>query len=132
VLKRAKPPFGAGELRLVAQHVVGSLSHDLPCRLAKRHGFEPSKKGQEWELAEKARSLFNVTDGAALAALVWEAMLLALAAHATEAKDDLLTEAAKLYNVDVKALRRQTEKTEKEKDERQQGKTVRKPKAARK
>ena len=138
VLKRAKPPFGAGELRLVAQHVVGSLSHDLACRLAKRHGFELSKKGQDWELAEKARSLYKVTDGAALAALVWEAMLLALAAHSAETKDDLLTEVAKLYKVDVKALRRQTEKAEKEKEERQkaakqrEGKTVRKPKAARK
>ena len=137
VLKRAKPPFGAGELRLVAQHVVGSLSHDLSCRLAKRHGFEPSKKGQDWELTEKARSLYKVTDGAALAALVWEAMLLALAAHTTETKGDLLTEAAKLYRVDVKALRRQTEQAEKEKDERQKaaklrkGKTVRKPKGAR-
>jgi len=137
VLRRAKPHFGSDELRLVAQHIVGSLSHDLACRLAKRHGFEPSKKGQDWELAEKARLLYKATDGAALAALVWEAMLLAVAAHTTETKDDLLTEAAKLYGVDVKALRRQTEKAEKEKDERQQTaklrkrKTVRKPKAAR-
>jgi ParB family chromosome partitioning protein len=113
VLKRAKPPFGTDELRLVAQHLVSSLSHDLACRLAKRHGFEPSKKGQEWELAEKARSLSKTVNGPALASLVWEAMLLTLAASTSEIKDDLLSNAAKLYSVDVKALRRQTEKAEK-------------------
>ncbi|HET8925259.1 MAG TPA: ParB/RepB/Spo0J family partition protein [Candidatus Acidoferrum sp.] len=115
ILKRAKPPFGTGELRVVAQHLVGSLSHDLACRLAKRHGFEPSKKGQEWELADKARSLYKTANGAPLAALVWEAMLLPLAANTTEAKDDLLSDAAKLYKLDVKALRKQIENTEKEK-----------------
>lgn len=115
VLKRAKSPFGTDELRLLAQHLVGALSHDLACRLAKRHGFEPSKKGKEWELADKARSLCKASDGAALAALVWEAMLLAPAAATTETKDDLLSDAAKLYKVDVKALRRETERAEKEK-----------------
>lgn len=115
VLKRAKPPFGTDELRLVAQHLVSSLSHHLACRLAKRHGFEPSKRGQEWELAEKARSLCKTVDGPALASLVWEAMLLALAANTTETKDDLLSSAAKLYKVDVKSLRRETENAEREK-----------------
>jgi len=115
VLKRAKPPFGTDELRLVAQHLVGSLSHDLACRLAKRHGFEPSKKGQEWELAEKARSLWKASDGPALAALVWETMLLALAANTAETKGDLLSDAARLYKVDVKTLRRETGQKEKEK-----------------
>lgn len=115
VLKRAKPPFGEDELRLIAQHLVGSLSHDLACRLAKRHGFEPSKKGQEWELAEKARSISKNANGAALAALIWETMLLALAANTTETKDDLLSAAAKLYKVDAKALRTEIERVEKEK-----------------
>jgi len=128
VLKRAKPPFGTEELRLVAQHLVSSLSHDFACRLAKRHGFEPLKKGQEWELADKARSLCKATDGAALAALVWEAMLLALAASTTETKDDLLIHAAKLYNVDVKALRRETEKAEKEKALRLKAAKAKQPK----
>jgi hypothetical protein len=44
-----------------------------------------------------------------------ETMLLALAANTTETKDDLLIDAAKLYKVDMKALRRETEKAEKEK-----------------
>ena len=115
VLKRAKPPFREEELRLVAQFALGTLSHDLACRLAKRHGLEPATKGQDWELAEKARSLYKTAEGAALAALIFEAMLLALAANTTESKDDLLADAAKLYKVDVRALRKETEKAEREK-----------------
>lgn len=132
VVKRAKAPFGKDELRLVAQHVVGSLSHDLACRLAKRHGLEPSKKGQDWELAEKARSLYKVADGAALAALVWEAMLLTRAADTTENKDDLLTDAATFYKVDVKALQKQMEKDEKAKQMRQKTVELRKEQPSRK
>jgi len=115
VLKRAKPPFREEELRLVAQFALGTLSHDLACRLAKRHSLEPATKGQDWELAEKARLLYKTADGAALAALIFEAMLLALAANTTESKDDLLADAAKLYKVDVKDLRRETKNALKEK-----------------
>jgi ParB family chromosome partitioning protein len=130
VLKRAKPPFGTDELRLVAQHLVGSLSRDLACRLAKRHGFEPSKKGQEWELAEKAHSLCKASDGAALAGLVWEAMLLPLAANTTETKDDLLSGAARLYKVDVKTLRKETEGAEREKTLKLKGTKTKQAKAS--
>lgn len=129
VVKRAKAPFGKGELRLVVQYLVGTLSHDLACRLAKRHDMEPSKKGQDWELAEKARTLYKTANGATLAALVLEVMLLALAASTTETKDDLLADAAKLYKVDVKALRRQTERTEKEKTLKRKPAKTRKVKA---
>ncbi len=135
MLKRAKPPFGADELRLVAQYALGTLSHDLACRLAKRHGFEPSKKGQEWEHAEKARSLYKTANGAALAVFVWEAMLLSLAAQTTETDDDLLAEAAKLYKVDVRALRSALVKAEKEKERKRKttkpakGESARKPRA---
>ena len=38
VLKRVKSQFGTEELRMVAQFVLRSLSHELACRLAKRHG----------------------------------------------------------------------------------------------
>jgi ParB family chromosome partitioning protein len=130
VLKRVKPPFGTDELRLVAQHVVGSLSHDLACRLAKRHGLEPSKKGQEWELAEKARSLSKAINGPALAALIFEAMLLGAAGNTTETKDDLLSDAAKLCKVDVKALRNAVAKEEKERSEKQKTAKQRKVKPA--
>jgi hypothetical protein len=33
VLKRVKPQFGGEELRMAAQFVLRSLSHDLACRL---------------------------------------------------------------------------------------------------
>jgi len=115
VLKRAKPPFGADELRLVSRFVLGSLSHDLACRLAKRHGLEPATKGQDWELAEKARSLYKTANGPALAALVFEAILLGVTVHTFESKDDLLTDAASLYDVKTKALRTEMGKAEKAK-----------------
>ena len=138
VLKRVKPPFGIEELRLVAQFVLRSLSHDLACRLAKRHDLQPSTKGQDWELADKARSLYKTTDGGALAALIFEAMLLALAANTTEPKEDLLADAARHYKVDVKALRSTVVKADKEKEQKQKvaklakGKNAPKAKASRK
>jgi ParB family chromosome partitioning protein len=137
VLKRVKPPFGNEELRIVAQFVLRSLSHDLACRLAKRHSLQPSKKNQDWELAEKARSLYKTADGAALAALIFEGVLLAPAGNSAETKDDPLADAAKLYKVDVKGLRSAVVKAEREKEGKQKTakvrktKTVRKPKAAR-
>jgi hypothetical protein len=42
-------------------------------------------------------------------------MLLSPAAHTTEIKDDLLADATKLYKVDVKAIRKETEKAERDK-----------------
>src|SRR5579871_2683908 len=137
VLKRVKPPFGNEELRIVARFILRSLSHDLACRLAKRHGLQTAKKNQDWELAEKARSLFKTTDGAALAALIFEAMLLAPAGSAPETKDDPLADAAKLFKVDGKAVRNAVIKSEKEKQQKQkaakprEGKAANKPKAAR-
>lgn len=115
VLKHAKPPFGTNELRLVARFVLGALSHDLACRLAKRHGLEPATKGQDWELAQKAHALYKTVSGTALAALVVEAMLLGVAGQTFQQEDDPLLDAARHYDVDVKALRRETEKAEKEK-----------------
>jgi ParB family chromosome partitioning protein len=128
VVKRVKAPLGPDPLRLVARFVLGSLSHDLACRLAKRHDLAPSKKGQDWELAEKARSLYKGADGAALAALIFEAMLLALAASSTEMKDDLLADSAKLYHVEVKALRSALVKAEKEKDQKKKAGKLRRRK----
>jgi len=116
VLKRVRAPLGSEALRLVARFILGSLSHDLARRLAKRHGLEPSQKGQDWELAEKARSLHKTADGTALAALIFEAMLLAAAASSTETKEDLLTASARLYKVDVRALRAAVAKAEKDKE----------------
>jgi ParB family transcriptional regulator, chromosome partitioning protein len=118
VIKRVRAPLGSEALRLVARFILGSLSHDLARRLAKRHGMEPSQKGQDWELAEKARSLHKTADGTALAALIFEAMLLEAAASSTETKEDLLTASARLYKVDVRALRTAVAKAEKNKNRR--------------
>jgi hypothetical protein len=99
----------------LARFLLGSLSHDLACRLAKRHNLEPSKKDRTWELAEKARSLHQVAEDSEIAALLFEAALIGLAGNTSEVKDDLLVETAKLYKVDLKTLRKETARSEKEK-----------------
>jgi ParB family transcriptional regulator, chromosome partitioning protein len=106
VVKRVKAPFGGEELRLVARFLLQSMSHDLACRLAKRHGLENPKQARDWQMAEKARQLYRRADAADLASLVFELMLLDCAANATVAKeDDLLADAARLCNIDVKRMR---------------------------
>jgi ParB family chromosome partitioning protein len=128
VLKRVKAPLGTEALRLVARFVLGSLSHDLACRIGKRHGLEPSKKAQDWELAEKARSLYKAADGTVLGPLIFEAMLLAVASSSTETKDDPLTDSARLYKIDVRALRSAAVKAEKEKEQKKKTAKLRKDK----
>lgn len=126
VLKRVKPQLGTDELRMVAQFVLRSLSHELLCRVAKRHGFEKQKDVHDWQLAEKARTLHKKADAAGLAVLIFEAILIGAAGSTAVSKDDdPLTEAAGLYKVDTKALHRAVVKAEKEKP-------VAKRKAARK
>jgi ParB family chromosome partitioning protein len=116
VLKRVKPQFGSEELRMVAQFVLGSLSHELACRLAKRHGLQNPKDAHDWQMAEKARTLYKKADAAGLAVLVFEAMLIGPVGSATVSKDDdPLADAAYLYKVDTKALHTTVAKAEKEK-----------------
>src|ERR1700733_5887211 len=116
VLKRVKPQFGTEELRMLAQFVLRSLSHELLCRLAKRHGFQDPKDAHDWQLAEKARTLYRKADAAALAVLIFEAMLLGPAGSATADKDDdPLSDAASLCKIDAKALRTAVAKAEREK-----------------
>ena len=116
VLKRVKPQLGTEELRMVAQFVLRSLSHELVCRLAKRHGLQNPKDAHDWQMAEKARALYKKADAHGLAVLIFEAMLIGFAGSATENKDDdPLTEAACLYKVDTKAVRSAVAKAEKEK-----------------
>ena len=101
---------------MVAQFVLRSLSHELLCRLAKRHGFENPKDVHDWQMAEKARTLYEKADAAGLAVLIFEAILIGSAGSTTVSKDDdLLAEAASLYKVDTKALRRAIVKAEQEK-----------------
>jgi ParB family chromosome partitioning protein len=134
VLKRVKPQFGTEELRMVAQFVLRSLSHELVCRLAKRHGFQNPKDAHDWQMVEKARTLYKKADAVALAAVIFEAMLVGPAGSATVIKDDdPLADAARLYKIDAKALRTAVAKTEKEKarkkEEATRTKGIRAPKA---
>jgi ParB family transcriptional regulator, chromosome partitioning protein len=139
VLKRVKPQLGTEELRIVTHFVLRSLSHELACRLAKRHGMQNPKDAHDWQMAEKARALYKKADADGLTVLIFEAMLIGSAGNATENKDDdPLTEAACRYKVDAKALRSAVVKAEKEKT-RTKAKTTRakekpasKTKAARK
>src|SRR5580704_11752665 len=106
VLKRVKPQFGTQELRMLAQFVLRSLSHELLCRLAKRHDLQNPQDARDWQMTEKAQTLYRKADAAALAVLIFEAMLINPAGSATVDKDDdLLVNAARFYKIDAKALR---------------------------
>ena len=97
-----KPQFGTDELRIVAKFVLCSLSHELACRLAKRHGLQNPKDSHDWQMAEKARTLYKKADAAGLAALIFEGMLIGPTGSGTVNKDDdLLTDAASHYKVDT-------------------------------
>jgi len=131
VLKRVKPQFGTEELRMVAQFVLRSLSHELASRLAKRHGLQNPKDANDWQMAEKARTLHKKADAAALAVLIFEAMLISPAGNTSANKDDdLLADAASLYKVDTKALRAVVAKAEKEKAAKKNKSASRKEKTA--
>ena len=116
VLKRVKPQFGTEEMRMVACFALRSLSHELACRLAKRHGLQNPKDPRDYQMAEKARTLYKKADAAGLAVLIFEAMLLGSAERTSESKDDdPLSIAAALFEIDTKALRAIVAKEEKEK-----------------
>jgi ParB family transcriptional regulator, chromosome partitioning protein len=116
VLERVKPQFGTEELRMVAQFVLRSLPHELVCRLAKRHGFQNPKYAHDWQMAEKARTLYKKADAAALAVLIFEAILIGPAGSANVNRDDdPLADAASLYKIDARELRTAVAKVEREK-----------------
>lgn len=116
VLKRVKPQFGTEEMRMVACFALRSLPHELVCRLAKRHGLQNPKDSRDYQMAEKARTLYKKADASGLAVLLYEAMLLGSAERTTESKeDDPLSTAAALFKIDTKALRASLAKEEQEK-----------------
>jgi ParB family chromosome partitioning protein len=116
VLKRVKPQFGTEEMRMVACFALRSLSHELVCRLAKRHGLQNPKDPRDYQMAEKARTLYKKADVSGLAVLIFEAMLLGSADRTSESKDDdPLSIAAALFKIDTKALRADVAKEEQEK-----------------
>ena len=133
VLKRVKPQFGTEQMRMVACFALRSLSHELACRLAKRHGLQNPKDPRDYQMAEKARTLYKKADAAGLAVLIFEAMLLGSAERTTENKeDDPLSIAASLFKIDTKALRASVAKEEQEKARKKAKKTTGKEKPNRK
>ena len=116
---------------MVAQFVLRSLSHELASRLAKRHALQNPKDGNDWQMAEKTRTLYKKADAAALAVLIFEAMLINPAGNASASKDDdPLADAASLYKVDTKALRAAVAKAGREKAEKKNKSALRKEKPA--
>jgi ParB family chromosome partitioning protein len=135
ILKRVKPQFGTEEMRMVACFALRSLPHELICRLAKRHGLQNPKDPRDYQMAEKARTLYKKADGAGLVVLIFEAMLLGSAERTTDSKDDdPLSIAAVLFKIDTKALRASVAKEEQEKarkkDKKPTGKEKPKPTAS--
>jgi ParB family chromosome partitioning protein len=130
VLKRVKPQFGTEEMRMVACFALHSLPHELVCRLAKRHDLQNPKDPRDYQMAEKARTLYKKADGAGLAVLIFEAMLLGSAERTTDSKDDdPLSIAAAVFKIDTKALRASVVKEEQEKARKKAEKTGRKLKS---
>ena len=85
-------------MRMVAGFALRSLSHELACRLAKRHGLQNPKDPRDYQMAEKARTLYKKADAAGLARLIFEAILVGCVERTTESKDDdPLATAAALY-----------------------------------
>jgi ParB family chromosome partitioning protein len=133
VLKRVKPQFGTEEMRMVACFALRFLPHELACRLAKRHGLQNPKDPRDYQMAEKARTLYKKADGAGLAVLIFEAMLLSSADRTTANKDDdPLSIAAGLFKIDTKALRASVAKEEQEKARKKAKKITGKEKPNRK
>jgi ParB family transcriptional regulator, chromosome partitioning protein len=131
ILKRVKPQFGTQETRMVACFALRSLPHDLVCRIAKRHGLQNPKDPHDYQMAEKARTLYKKADGAGLAVLIFEAMLLGSADRATDSKDDdPLSIAASAFKIDTKTLRASVAKEEHERARKKAQKTAAKPKSA--
>jgi hypothetical protein len=130
VLKRVKPQFGTEEMRMVACFALRSLPHELACRLAKRHGLQNPKDPRDYQMAEKARTLYKKADASGLAVLIYEAMLLGSAERTTESKeDDPLSTAAALFKINTKALRASIAKEEQEKGRKKAKKTTGKEKS---
>ncbi len=125
ILNRVKPQFGSEEMRMVACFALRSLSHELACRLAKRHGLQKPKDPRDYQMAEKARTLYKKADAAELAVLIFEAMLLGSAERTTENKeDDPLSIATSLFKIDTKAVRASVAKEEQAKARKNSKKTV--------
>ena len=90
------------DLLTVVHHVIGQLPYNQVPTLAKRHKVEEGKSTKTpLELLAKRVSTY---DEAALRRILLEISLLDAAYMRSGASDDLLTDAAKRYRVDVEKL----------------------------
>ena len=102
VLERVSAPLKKADLLTVVHHVIGQLSYNQAPILAKRHKVEEVKSTRTpQELLAKRVGTY---DEAALCRILLEISLLDSAYMRSGASDDLLTDAAKRYRVDVEKL----------------------------
>jgi ParB family chromosome partitioning protein len=102
VLERVSAPLKKADLLTVVHHVIGQLPYNQVPTLGKRHKVEEGKSTKTpQELLAKRVSTY---DEAALCRLLLEISLLDSAYMRSGASDDLLTDAAKRYRVDVEKL----------------------------
>jgi len=82
-------------------------------------------------MAEKARTLYKKADGAGLAVLIFEAMLLGSVERTTDSKgNDSLSIAAAVFKIDTKTLRAGVAEEAKQKAQKKAHKIPGKPKSA--
>ena len=102
VLERVSAPLKKADLLTVVHHVIGQLPYNQVPTLAKRHKVEEAKSTKTpQELLAKRVSTY---DEAALCRILLEISLLDSAYMRSGASDNLLTDAAKRYRVDVEKL----------------------------
>ena len=102
VLERVSAPLKKADLLTVVYHVIGQLPYNQMPTLAKRHKIEEGKSTKTpQELLAKRVSTY---DEAALCRILLEISLLDSAYMRSGASDELLTDAAKRYRVDVEKL----------------------------
>jgi ParB family transcriptional regulator, chromosome partitioning protein len=102
VLERVSAPLKKADLLTVVHHVIGQMPYNQVPTLAKRHKVEEDKstKTPQELLAKRVRTY----DEAALCRILLEISLLDSAYMRSVTSDDLLTDAAKRYRVDVEKL----------------------------
>jgi len=102
VLERVSAPLKKADLLTVVHHVIGQLPYNQVPTLAKRHKIEEGKSTKTpQELLAKRVTTY---DEAALCRILLEISLLDSAYMRSGASDELLTDAAKRYRVDVEKL----------------------------
>jgi hypothetical protein len=102
VLERVSAPLKKADLLTVVHYVIGQLPYNQVPTLAKRHKVEEGKSTKTpQELLAKRVSTYDET---ALCRLLLEISLLDSAYMRSGASDDLLTDAAKRYRVDIEKL----------------------------